>query len=165
DESYPVAELTDGNTEEVKGPNYGPLKALCERACEAAMAGRVLNVRDGLIVGPFDGTDRFTYWVRRVARGGDVLAPGRPDRPVQFIDVRDLAKWIIDMSEHRATGTYNATGPADVLTMERMLEACKSVSRSNARFVWIDDGALKLSKVEPWSEMPLWLPDDDELAG
>jgi 2'-hydroxyisoflavone reductase len=111
DEGAPVEELDGPTVVEVTGETYGGLKALCERAAEEEMPGRVLNVRSGLISGPHDPTNRFTYWPRRVAAGGEVLAPDRPERRVQFIDVRDLAAWIVAMSAELRTGTYNATGP------------------------------------------------------
>jgi 2'-hydroxyisoflavone reductase len=111
DEGAPVKELADPTVEEVAGETYGGLKALCERAAEEEMPGRVLNVRPGLISGPHDPTDRFTYWPRRISAGGEVLAADCPERCVQFVDVRDLATWIVKMSAERRTGTYNATGP------------------------------------------------------
>src|SRR6267143_3681796 len=110
------------------GKMYGALKALCEEAADEVMPNRVLIIRPGLIVGPHDYTDRFTYWVVRVAHGGEVLAPGRPDRYVQFIDVRDLAEWTIRMIERKETGVYNANGVPRNLTMEKVLEESKRVS-------------------------------------
>ena len=143
------------------GELYGGLKAACERAAEGRMPGRVLNIRPGLIVGPDDYSDRFTYWVRRVAEGGDVLAPGRPERRVRVIDARDLAEWIIRMVEGRVTGVFNATGAEDRLTFSRMLEVCRDVSGSDARLTWIDEAYLLERRVQPWSELPLWIPDSD----
>jgi 2'-hydroxyisoflavone reductase len=142
------------------GPAYGALKARCERAAEDAMPGRVLVLRPGLIVGPFDPTDRFTYWVRRVARGGDVLAPGRPERVVRAIDARDLAAWCVRQIEARATGVFNTAG-ADGLTMAGMLGACRRASGSDARFVWASEALLVAEGVEPWSELPLWVLEED----
>lgn len=142
------------------GALYGGLKALCEQAATAAMPGRVLNVRPGLIAGPRDYSDRFTYWVRRVAQGGLVLAPGRPDRPVRVIDVRDLAEWIVRMVDTNQTGTFNATGPESGVTMATLLADIKSVTQSNARFTWASDEFLSEHGVAAWSEMPLWIPDD-----
>jgi 2'-hydroxyisoflavone reductase len=166
DESAPVGTLADESVEEVTGETYGPLKALCEQAAEATMPGRVLNVRPGLIVGPDDPSDRFTYWPRRVARGGDVLAPAPPDGLVQVIDVRDLAEWIVRMVETGQTGIYNATGPGDSLTMERLLQECRSVSRSNANLIWVAEEFLLTAGVAPWTEVPLWVPARDEsMAG
>ena len=166
DESTPVGTLEDESIETVDGETYGPLKALCERAAEAAMPGRVLSIRAGLIVGPHDPTDRFTYWPYRVAQGGDVLAPGRPERPVQFVDGRDLADGNLRMAASRRAGVYNATGPDDELTMGRLLEECKAVSGSDARFVWVDEAFLLEREVGPWMELPLWIPETQtEMAG
>lgn len=166
DEDAPTGTLDDERVETVDGDTYGPLKALCERAAEAAMPGRVLNVRAGLIVGPHDPTGRFTYWPVRVARGGDVLAPGRPQRPVQFIDARDLAEWTVRMAESRGTGVFNVTGPDEPLTMGRLLAECKAVSGSDARFVWLDDRFLLEHEAGPWMELPLWIPEDrPEMSG
>jgi nucleoside-diphosphate-sugar epimerase len=142
------------------GQMYGGLKALCERAAEEAMPGRVLNVRAGLLVGSYDYSDRFTYWVHRVAQGGEVLAPGQPGRRVRVIDARDLAEWVIRMTEVRGTGVYNATGAEDGLTMGRLLEECRTVSGSHATIIWASDQFLLDQKVGVWSEMPLWLPED-----
>jgi 2'-hydroxyisoflavone reductase len=162
DENLPVATLEDETAEEVNGATYGPLKALCERAAESAMQGRALSVRAGLIVGPFDPTVRFSYWTARVARGGAVLAPAPPEREIQFIDARDLAGWILKMADERRAGVFNACGPDYRLTMRRFLEECRAVSRSDARFNWTSEEFLLEKGVEPWSELPLWLPESDE---
>lgn len=158
DESADVIRLDDETTEDVPA-NYGGLKALCEQAAEAVMPGRVLNARAGLIVGPHDPTDRFTYWPVRVALGGNVLAPGRPERRVQFIDARDLAAWVIGMAETLRTGTFNVTGPDHLLTMGEMLDACKTTSGSEAAFTWVSDEFLLENAVTPFTEMPLWVPE------
>ena len=142
------------------GSLYGGLKALCEQTLLKAMPGRSLIVRPGLIVGPYDYTDRFTYWVMRVRRGGEVLAPGRPGRSVQFIDARDLSEWIIRMIELKASGTYNANGLAGSVTMEEILSACKTVTNSDAAFTWVSESFLMQENVTAWSKMPLWLPED-----
>jgi 2'-hydroxyisoflavone reductase len=157
DEDAPVQELEDPAVEEVTGETYGGLKALCERAAEEEMPGRVLNVRPGLISGPHDPTDRFTYWPRRVAAGGEVLAPDRPERQVQFIDVRDLAGWMVKMSAEQQTGTYNATGPAYELRMGKLLEECEAVG-GEAQIVWVSEEFLEENGVEPFTELPLWVP-------
>jgi len=158
DEGAPVKELADPTVEDVDGETYGGLKALCERAAEEEMPGRVLNVRPGLICGPCDPTDRFTYWPRRIFAGGEVLAPDRLERRVQFIDVRDLAAWIVEMSAEQRTGTYNATGPGYELQMGRLLEECAAVSGSDAEFVWASEGFLEENGVEPFTDLPLWVP-------
>jgi 2'-hydroxyisoflavone reductase len=159
DEETPVATMPDETVEEVRGDTYGPLKALCEREVERAVPGRALIVRPGLIVGPHDPSNRFTYWVHRVAQGGDVLAPGTPEQPLQFIvDVRDLAEWMVRMCERKATGVYNAKGPDYSLNMGALLQTCKAESGSDARFVWVDEEFLHEQGVGPWMELPLWLP-------
>jgi 2'-hydroxyisoflavone reductase len=163
DERAPVGRIDDPTIEQVTGETYGPLKALCEEAAEAAMPGRVFNVRPGLIVGPHDPTDRFTYWPVRVAEGGDVLAPARPDYPTEIVDVRDLAEWIIYMAEARKTGVYNATG--HTLTLGSILETSKAISGSDAQFHWVDEAFLLEKGVQPWQEMPLWVGDDPNMAG
>ena len=162
DEHAPLATIDDAANEDV-ATHYGALKALSEAAAETAMPGRCLHVRAGLIVGPFDETGRFAYWVRRVADGGEVLAPGAPDRQIQFVDVRDLAEWIVAMAERRHVGVHNVTGPAEPMTMADLLEACRSVSASDAHFTWVDDAFLVAHDVTPFSNMPLWLPP--EVAG
>ena len=165
DESSKVATTKDENAEKVTGENYGALKALCEQAAEKAMPGRVTNIRPGLIVGPDDGSDRFTYWPVRVARGGDVLAPGAPPDPVQFIDVRDLADFTIRCLDTKTTGVFNANGPAKPLGIGGLLDSCKSVSGSDAKFIWVPASFLEEQKVEAWSDMPVWLPPTGETAG
>ena len=170
EETYPLRTLTSEQLERANAIDtsgqpsyaelYGGLKALCEQAAELAMPGRVLIIRPGLIVGPGDYTDRFTYWPVRVARGGEVLAPGRPDRFIQFIDVRDLAEWTISMIKRGASGAYNAHGLPNSLTMQQLLDECKSVTESDAQFTWISEEFLLQENVAAWSELPLWLPEE-----
>lgn len=161
DEKAPVAQLPPGADETFSMENYGPLKALCEQATERALPGRVLTIRPGLIVGEYDPTDRFSYWPWRIAQGGEVLAPGRPTHPTQFIDVRDLADWTISMVESGQTGTYNATGPQEPLPMGDLLETCRRVSGNNASITWTSEEFLLANQVQPWTELPLWLPESD----
>ena len=144
---------------------YGPLKALSEKEVEKWFPGKSLIIRPGLIVGPGDETDRFTYWPVRIDRGGEVLAPGDPSDPVQFIDARDLAEWTIRMVEQGATGIYNATGPATPLTIGGMLEGIKSALGSDAKFTWVPADFLEKEKVAPWSDMPVWVPPSGEDGG
>jgi len=143
---------------------YGPLKALSEQETEKWFPGKSLIIRPGLIVGPRDETDRFTYWPVRIDRGGEVLAPGNPSDPVQFIDGRDLAEWTIRMAENRETGIYNATGPAKELGIGGMLDGIKTALNSNASFAWADGEFLKQQKVEAWSDMPVWAGDELGMA-
>ena len=143
---------------------YGPLKALSEQEAEKWFPGKTLIVRPGLIVGPRDETDRFTYWPVRIDRGGEVLAPGAPTDPVQFIDARDLAEWTIREVENRETGIYNATGPAKPLGIGGMLDGIKGALNSNAKFTWAPADFLKQQKVDAWSDMPVWTGDESGMA-
>ena len=164
DEHYPVAE-TDQPESEDRQTLYGPLKALCEAVVDQHFAGRTLTVRPGLIVGPHDPTDRFTYWPVRLSRGGTVLAPDRPDRLVQVIDVRDLAEWTVQLVERRITGIFNATGPDHPLTMGDVLTTANGVGGQHAEFQWLPEQFLLEHEVRPWMELPLWVPDTPEYAG
>ena len=161
DESSPVGTLDDPTVEEITGETYGPLKALCEQTVEHALPGRALIVRPGLIVGSYDPTDRFTYWPHRVAQGGEVLAPAHPDYPVQVIDAHDLAAWIVSMVEARQTGVYNATGPDYTLTLGSLLDTCRAVGGGDATITWVAEQFLLDREVEPWGQLPLWVPESD----
>lgn len=144
---------------------YGPLKALSEGEVQRRFPSAAAIVRPGLIVGPGDMTDRFTYWPLRVRRGGEVLAPGTPLDPVQVIDARDLAEWTIRLAEQRATGVFNATGPAEPLTFGAMLETIRTAVQSQATFTWVPAQFLEAQQVAPWADMPSWVPGDGEAAG
>lgn len=161
-ETNPVGTLKDDTIEKITGETYGPLKALCEQAAESAMPGRVTNIRPGLIVGPGDPTDRFTYWPVRIDRGGEVLAPLPKEAPVQFIDVRDLAQWIIKVIEDGHAGVYNATGPRAKLTRAQMLYGCRAATSSAVSFTWVDPEFLLAQGVKPWTELPQWLPGEND---
>ncbi len=160
DESASVAMLEDETVEEITGETYGGLKALCETVAEEAMPGRVLQIRSGLIVGPHDPTNRFTYWPMRIAKGGDVFAPSNPDVPVQFIDARDQAAWILQMADNRKAGVYNVTGPRIPMTLGQLLEICIEVSGGAANLVWVDAEFLAKQEISPWMEMPLYVPEE-----
>ena len=138
---------------------YGAAKARAEEALEASMPGRVTIVRPGLIGGPHDPTGRFTYWPLRVRRGGDVLAPGRPARPVQCVDARDVARWCVSLAAQTIVGTYDVVGPC--MTMGALLERMHAVIGGDARFHWIPDDWLLAHDVAAWTGLPLWLPDAD----
>ena len=157
DESGPLGKLENENEEKVTGDTYGPLKAACERTAEQTLPGRVTNIRPGLIVGPRDSSDRFTYWPVRVARGGEVLAPGAPDDPVQFIDVRDLGAWIVLCIERGTLGVFNATGPQPAISMGGLLNSCRRAAANDARFTWADADFLEEQKVSAWQDMPVWV--------
>jgi 2'-hydroxyisoflavone reductase len=171
DETAPVATLSAQQVKEAEkiaasaplgtlsfGAMYGGLKARCEEAAETALPGRVLHVRPGLIVGPHDFSGRFAYWVRRVAQGGEVLAPGQSEQPIRLIDVRDLAEWILDRVEARTVGTLNAVGAVGP-TLGGLLDECRAASGSDATFTWVPEDFLLAREVRPWLELPLWLPE------
>jgi 2'-hydroxyisoflavone reductase len=219
DEGYPCGEMPEAAAQTVTDETYGPLKALCERAVAEELPGRALHIRPGLIVGPHDPSDRFTYWPERVARGGEVLAPDSPHRVAQVIDARDLAAWILSSLREGLTGVFNATSPGEIpgttgprpesltargihqisaarapatapagapatpslivpgsapartpcpdfpLTFGGLLDACREVSGSDARFNWLPEPFLAESKVGPWMELPLWVPRESEMLG
>ncbi len=151
-----VAELSDPGSEDVD-EHYGALKVLCERAVEEELPGRTLVARAGMIVGPYDPTERFTWWVRRLADGGAVLAPAPPDQPVQLVDARDLADWLVRGAERRLAGVVNATGPQGPLTLGALLEQIAEVAGGGGQLVWVDEAFLLEHGVEPWSDLPFWL--------
>lgn len=148
-----VAALEDPDDESID--SYGALKAVCEQIVQYAHGDDALVIRPGLIVGRHDPTDRFTYWPVRVAEGGRVLAPGTPDDPVQFIDVRDLAAWILDAIERGLGGVYNATGES--MPFGEFLDACRAATGSDAKFTWVSSARLLAEGVEEWMGIPLWI--------
>jgi len=174
DESGPLAEYegvdamkeTQDSVRNSRMSLYSPLKVLSEREAEKWFPGKTLVIRPGLIVGPGDETDRFTYWPVRVERGGEILAPGDPKSDqVQFIDARDLAEWTIRMVEQGTTGAFNALGPASKLTIGGLLDGIKSAITSESRFTWVDTDFLLSQKVRPWLDMPVWVaPRGPELG-
>jgi 2'-hydroxyisoflavone reductase len=161
DEDAPVSPAPDPLPEALDMALYGPLKAGCEAVVREACGNDATIVRPGLIAGPYDPTDRFTYWPVRVARGGTVLAPGRPERLVQFIDARDLAGWMVHLLEKDIAGTFNAAGPRRPLPMGELLETCRAVGGLETHFEWIADKDLAEAKVAPWKDLPLWIPESD----
>jgi 2'-hydroxyisoflavone reductase len=165
DERAPVGRIDDPTIEEITDETYGPLKVLCEHAVEEIYGDAALVIRPGLIVGRYDPTDRFTYWPHRVARGGEVLAPGSPDDPTQIIDALDLARFTLDMVEGRASGVFNAVGPESPLPMGTLLDTCRAVSGSDATFTWVPPAFLETHNVQPWVDMPVWVPNVPDTAG
>jgi 2'-hydroxyisoflavone reductase len=168
DESTPVGTIPDPTVEQVTGETYGPLKALCEQAAEAACPGKTCIVRPGLIVGPGDDSCRFTYWPIRIAKGGRVLAPRAPSPDevrVQIIDARDLAAFQLRLVEDGHNGTFIATGPEGPLTMAEMLAGIKAAVSVPIEFAWIDEAWLLERGVAPWMGLPLWIPQAPEFAG
>lgn len=160
-EDAPLATLADPTVEAITGETYGGLKALCEQAALDAAPGQVLLGRPGLIVGPHDPTGRFTWWVKRIAAGGEVLAPGDPAGPVQFIDVRDLAAWLLRQAGAGTTGAFNLTGPTAPLTVGAWLDAAVRVLNPAAQLRWVDEAFLLAEGVAPWADLPVWLPAAD----
>lgn len=174
DESDPTHELPPGLDPYVdmstldpknRGQYYGPLKAYSEKEVQKYYPDRFTIIRPGLIVGPLDSSDRFTYWPYRIDKGGEVLAPGNGNDPVQFIDVHDLAEWMIRVAENRTMGIFNATGPAKPLTMAEMLYGIKAVTTAGAQFTWVPWEFLTAQKVRGWSNMPVVIPDGPDNAG
>ncbi|WP_166786744.1 NAD-dependent epimerase/dehydratase family protein [Jeotgalibacillus salarius] len=156
-----LAELKE-ETEEVNGASYGPLKQKCEEIIKDQYGDHSLIVRPGLIVGPHDPTDRFTYWVWRAQQGGKALAPGEPERKVQWIDVRDLSEWTISMIEKGESGTFNAAGGDPLPTMEKYLDTAKKVSNSDVTYEWVNDQVLTENEAGPFVEVPFWLPVSED---
>ena len=147
------------------GELYGPLKAISEQEARKQFPGMVTIIRPGLIVGPGDETDRFTYWPARLSRGGEVMGPGDGTDVVQFIDGRDLAEWTIRMTESRVFGTFNATGPEHPLQIRGMLTGIATAIHSDARITWVPRDFLEARNVAPWSDMPVWVPGQGDSAG
>lgn len=158
DESAELIHLADDPSEEVGPESYGGLKVLCERMAEELMPSKVLIPRPGLIVGPHDGSDRFSYWPYRIAQGGEVLVPDASAQAIQYIDVRDLASWTISMIEKGQTGCFNLLNTPDSLCFADVLEASKRLSQSDARFCYLGETFLEAQQVAPWTDLPLWLP-------
>ncbi|MFD1019280.1 SDR family oxidoreductase [Thalassobacillus hwangdonensis] len=161
-EDYPKGEW-DATTEEVTGGTYGPMKFECERRLQEILSpGQLTVVRPGLIVGPNDPTDRFSYWVDRYNRGGEILVPDLQDQPIQVIDVRDLASWMIALAESGETGTYNATGYDESPSWNDFLESLKKASSSNVTEVKVDPEKLLKTDVRPFVDIPLWIPKSEQ---
>ena len=157
-EDAPLQRLEDPRAAELRGvrpETYGGLKALCEQVVTEAFPGRAMIVRPGLIVGPYDGSDRFSYWVARVARGGRILAPPK-DEPIQFLDVRDLAQWMAGLVRSGATGIVHASGPREPRRLGEVLAACRTPG-CEAELVHVDGEWLVSQGVRPWSDLPLWV--------
>lgn len=167
DESAALATMPDPTSEDMAGGlYYGALKALCEQEVQKIYGEHATIIRPGLIVGPGDDTDRFTYWPVRVSKGGEVLAPHAPTEPVQWIDCRDLGEWIVHVAEQEISGTFNAVGPDGGPTMGKLLDASKAASKSDATFTWVPTEFLGEQGVSPWSDMPCWVPSiEPTLAG
>lgn len=163
DETAPLAEVDDATaaaipTHREVGAHYGAMKARCEKAAETGLPGKALSIRPGLIVGPRDTSGRFTYWPVRASEGGTMIAPGTPKDPVQIIDVRDLAEFVVHSIERGLTGAYNAISPARHFTIGSVVESSVRVAGAKTRPEWIDAEFLGRHEVRPWQDMPCWVP-------
>jgi len=167
DETAPLATIADPTVETMGAnfENYGALKALCEKAAEAAFPGKAAIVRPGYIVGPGDPTDRFTYWPLRASRGGEMLAPGSPGDPVEWIDVRDLAAWLVTLVENGTTGTFNALGPDRPATWGEVLDACVAPTKGATRLTWVPADWLEKNGQGGEDGFPIWVPPTGDFAG
>ena len=164
DETAALATTSEPESEDARR-FYGPLKALAEKEAEKAFPGKTTVIRPGLIVGPGDLSDRFTYWPVRMMRGGEVLAPGNPTDPVQIIDARDLAEFTVRVCEDGTTGIYNVTGPRATLTISEMLGGIRAQMSNDVHLTWVDADFLATQRVSPWSDMPVWIPARGATAG
>jgi 2'-hydroxyisoflavone reductase len=156
-ESYRLDTTDDPTTEVVTNETYGPLKVLCEQELDAIFGDRATHLRLHYVVGPYDRPERFTYWPARMARGGTVLAPGHPDRAIQFVDGRDLAAFAVDALERDLSGPYNLAGPLPPATWGEFLETCREVTGSDAEIVWVDEEFLDEHGVASDSEAAMWV--------
>lgn len=162
DENSETCILTDGNADTMTMENYGALKVLCENEVADAFDNRALNIRPGLIVGENDWSDRFTYWIHRINKGGNVLVPDAKNENIQFIDVKDLAQWIIQMAENGKHGLYNATGPDYKLNWENFISECMEFSDKETKINWVSEKFILDENVAPWTEIPMWIPKEDQ---
>jgi 2'-hydroxyisoflavone reductase len=158
DEDAPLKVLPDPAVQVLDGDTYGGLKALCEAEAQRAFGGACLVSRPGLIVGPHDPTGRFSWWVQRLQRGGEILAPGDPATPVQFIDARDAAAWTLHLAEQAQSGVFNLCGPDTPMTWGSFLQRAHDTLAPTARLVWVDEAFVIGAGVAPWSDLPVWLP-------
>jgi 2'-hydroxyisoflavone reductase len=155
--------MSDAPDEEWEG--YGPMKALAEREVRSAFGDRCTIVRPGVVAGPGDRSDRFTYWAARIDRGGEILAPNTPEDPVQFIDVRDLADFMVHLAEEEVRGTFNVVGPEGDLTLTGFLYGIRAVTSTPSTFTFVPYDVLREHGIRPWSDMPVWQPPLGATAG
>lgn len=158
-ETDPMSRELGEAGETLTNETYGPLKVLCEDEVTAVYPDNHLIIRPGLVTGPHDHSNRFGYWPARIAKGGDVLIPGSADRPLQHIDARDLADFMLHCIENGTMGDFNATGPGKRQTMEDLVAACLTASGSDANPIYVDEAFLLENGVQPWAELPFWIPE------
>jgi 2'-hydroxyisoflavone reductase len=159
DEDAPLAEAATDATDEVTAATYGPLKVRCEEIVGELLTGRALVVRPGVVVGPHDPSDRFSYWPWRYSQGGEMLAPDGPELAVQFIDARDLAHWVVDLIMRQVTGVFNTVRPAGTTTLGDLFRACREATSQEATVTWVEEKFLLEQGVKPFADLPLWLPE------
>ena len=162
DETAPVVA---GDPASEAASDYAEAKRGSELAAQQGFAGPVLVARPGLIIGPYERVGRLPFWLQRMARGGQVPCPGPPDRPLQYIDGRDLADWVLDAAERRVSGAFNTVSRPGHTTMGELLGLCRTVTGSDAELVWVSPEAVAAADVAPWTELPIWLPPTGEYAG
>jgi 2'-hydroxyisoflavone reductase len=166
DENSPTGKLANPDTEDMSDGNYGPMKALCEQYSAEAFKGRACIVRPGYIVGPLDNSDRFTYWPVRASKGGEMLVPGTPHDPIQIVDVRDLAAWMMRLSSHRTLGYFNAVSPPRMFTMRDLVAASQAASPNvHTRAAWLPEDFLAKQWKPEELDLPPWSPMKGEYAG
>jgi 2'-hydroxyisoflavone reductase len=161
DEDAPTVEASP----DADSGDYAADKRGSELAIAQAFGDRAVFARAGLILGPHEDVGRLPAWLLRMDRGGEVLAPGSPDRPLQYIDARDLAAWLLDSADAERSGAFNVISRSGFATMGSLLETCRTVTGSGAEITYVDQDFIAEQGIEPWSEMPVWLPTDHEFAG
>lgn len=159
------APVVEGDSDGEDDEDYAAAKRGGELAAAGVFGERALLARAGLVLGPYENLGRMPWWLRRVERGGRVLAPGDPDRPLQYVDARDLAAWLLSMGERGAGGAFNTVSRAGHATMGSLLGAAVAVTGSGAELVWVPGGVIEAAGIAPWTEVPIWLPDDAEHGG
>ncbi len=157
DESAELAKISPDTPEKLTNETYGGFKVLCEQAAQQQMP-QTLIIRPGIVAGPFDTTDRFTYWPYRVAQGGNVLVPDNPGQPVQFIDARDLAAFTLNMVEKKETGAFNLVNTPGSVTMKLLVEESLKAAPDDSKIIWVDEDFLASCEIQPWQDLPFWIP-------
>lgn len=152
-----MARISPDTPEDLTNETYGGFKVLCEQVARQQMP-QTLILRPGIVAGPFDPTDRFTYWPHRVAQGGNILVPDNPGQPVQFIDARDLATFTLNMIEKRETGAFNLVNTPGTVTMKLLVEEPLKPVSDNSKIIWVDEDFLASCEIQPWQDLPFWVP-------
>ena len=162
-EDDPLIKLADESVEEITGESYGGLKVLCEKVVRDYFPHNHVVLRPGIVIGPHDHTDRFSYWPIRVQKGGEILAPNAPDRYLQGIDGRDLAAFAIKLAEGNAVGNFNGVGALKTITFSSLLKVCQEIVSSESNINWVDESFLIKHEVTPWTDLPMWLDEPEDI--